>query len=235
MVNSIYGGKDPAEIPAYSVQEAARWLGVPISTVRAWAVGRRQKSGDKTEWYQPVIQIVDPDERLISFRNLVELHVLAGIRRQHGVSLQNVRRSVRFMSEKLSIQNPLSSREMLTDGRDLLLDHLGELINASQSGQMEMRRIVEAYLSRIHHDAEGRPARLYPFSSTQVERDRKSIVIDPRIQFGRPCISKTRLATTVVAERFEAGETIEELARDYKVDPRDVEEAIRYERLPSAA
>jgi uncharacterized protein (DUF433 family) len=60
-------------------------------------------------------------------------------------------------------------------------------------------------------------------------------VIDPRVQFGRPCLAGTGIPTEVVVERFNAGESIREIAADYEVDPQLIEEAVRYERLPRAA
>jgi uncharacterized protein (DUF433 family) len=39
----------------------------------------------------------------------------------------------------------------------------------------------------------------------------------------------------VIGERFQAGETIESLAADYGATHRQIEDAIRYERLPRAA
>ena len=58
-----------------------------------------------------------------------------------------------------------------------------------------------------------------------------AVVIDPRIQFGRPCLTGTGITTSIIAERFAAGETIAEIAADYDREAADVEEAIRYERL----
>lgn len=40
--NRIYGNRDPREIPAYPLVEAARYAGVPLSTLRAW-VGERKE------------------------------------------------------------------------------------------------------------------------------------------------------------------------------------------------
>lgn len=72
----IYGGRDPADVPAYSITQAARWLQIPRSTTRAWALGQ--------EGFRGVIRIADPRSKTLSFRNLVELHVLAALRREHG-------------------------------------------------------------------------------------------------------------------------------------------------------
>lgn len=220
----IYGGRDPVEIPAHTIADAAQWVRVPLSTTRAWLLGQRG--------FEPVIEIADRVSKTLSFRNLVELHVLATIRREHEVSMQRVRLAVDFMKERLEVPNPLSRLPMLTDGRDLLLEAY-QLVNVTRGGQMEMRDLVQAYLERIEHDAHG-PIRLYPFSRKNVLEDPRSIAIDPRIQFGRPCLAGTGIPTAEIADRCKAGESIASLAEDYGRPAHQIEEAIRYE-LPLAA
>lgn len=209
-------------------------LALSPSTVRAWLLGQRYDAGGARKLFKPVIEIDDPERRCLSFRNLVELHVLAAIRRQYEVSLQNVRRAVEFMRQRLGSDHPLASQRMLTDGKDLLIHHGGDLLNVSRAGQMEMD-IVSAFLSRIEFAHDGALLRLYPFTSTSIDNDARAVVIDPRVQFGRPCLRGTGIPTDVIIDRFLASETIESLAADYGIEPRQVEEAIRYERLPRAA
>lgn len=223
---SIYPGGSPAEVPAYTIAEAAQWLGMPPSTVRAWTLGQGE--------FQPVVEIADRASKGLSFRNLVELHVLAAIRRRHNVSLQRVRRAVEFIETRLGVTHPLSSTRMLTDGTDLLVDACGDILNVSRSGQVEMREILEAYVKRIEHDPGGVPARLYPFTRKDVLHDPRSVVIDPLVEFGRPCLTATGIPTLEVADRYKAGESIQSIADDYGRTREQIEEAIRYE-FPLAA
>ncbi|HEX3551922.1 MAG TPA: DUF433 domain-containing protein [Thermoanaerobaculia bacterium] len=57
---------------------------------------------------------------------------------------------------------------------------------------------------------------------------------DPIVAFGRSVIEKA-IKTSVIAERFKAGESIEGIAEDYDLEASEVEEDIRYEALPLAA
>jgi len=61
------------------------------------------------------------------------------------------------------------------------------------------------------------------------------VTIDPVIAFGRPVLERRGIKTSVIAERFLVGETIVEIAADYDLEAFEVEEAIRYEALASAA
>jgi uncharacterized protein (DUF433 family) len=60
-------------------------------------------------------------------------------------------------------------------------------------------------------------------------------VIDPRIAFGRPVLVGTGIPTAVVAERYKAGESVDDLAGDYGRDRLEIEEALRCELDVAAA
>lgn len=63
------GKPDPREMPAYAISEAAHYLGVPQATIRYWATGQNQYGG--------LIHVPKLRPVLLSFLNMVELHVLA--------------------------------------------------------------------------------------------------------------------------------------------------------------
>jgi uncharacterized protein (DUF433 family) len=230
---ALHSDQDPTEAAAYSLADAAHLVRVPYTTVRAWCLGQGQRPPDGKRPFEPVIDLDDPETRYASFRNLVELHVLAAIRRQYNISLQNTRRAVSFMRDRLGGEHPLASQRMLTDGKDLLVREGGRLLNVSRGGQVEMD-IVSAFLDRIEFGAGGALLRLYPFTTSSIEDAPKTIVVDPRVQFGRPCLFGTGIPTDVLLDRFLAGEAIAGIAADYEVDPQLVEGAIRFERLSAA-
>lgn len=76
--------------PAYSFGEAAHYLGLPISTLRAWCLGQGYAYKGQSRRFRPLIKLDGKSTEGLSFMNLVEAHVLAGIRRAHGVSLPEV-------------------------------------------------------------------------------------------------------------------------------------------------
>ncbi|MBK7013311.1 MAG: hypothetical protein IPH43_12215 [Xanthomonadales bacterium] len=97
---------DIRNLPLYSPAEAARFLHLPASTVRAWAFGQGYKSKDgAARRFEPVIETADPDARRLSFVNLVELLVLAAIRKEHEVELKQVRSAIEYL-RKVSQQAP---------------------------------------------------------------------------------------------------------------------------------
>jgi uncharacterized protein (DUF433 family) len=53
-------------------------------------------------------------------------------------------------------------------------------------------------------------------------------VLDPLRQFGRPVVRS--VPTEVIAEQFDAGDSVDLIARLYELPPGDVEAALRYEK-----
>ena len=213
---------DPREIPAYTVGEAAHYLGVPKSTMRSWFAGQRG--------FRAVIRPADLKTTGLSFANLVEAYVLTAIRRRHHVALPTIRRGLEFLVRKLGAKRPLLEQEFATNGVDLFVNHLGQVINISRDGQIEMADLIRAYLERIDRDAKGLPIKLYPFMRTQAPREQpRTVVIDPRVSFGRPAIAGTGIPTAVLAEQFKAGDPVPMLAREYGADEEAVWDAIRCE------
>jgi uncharacterized protein (DUF433 family) len=183
---------------------------------------------------QPLIHLDDPRKQYLSFLNLVEAHVLAAIRRRHGVKLPKVRKALAYVSRQFRVEHPLIDQAFQTDGLDLFVEHYGELINASREGQHEMKEMIGVYLKRIEWDASGLPIRLYPFTrDTQTEvppaLDPRVVVMNPAVSFGRPVITGTGIPVASIYERYRAGDSVADLARDFALGIGDIEEAIRCE------
>ncbi|GAB1540926.1 DUF433 domain-containing protein [Scytonema sp. NUACC21] len=230
-MTDFYGGKDPRDIPSYSISDAARYLRIPKGTIRSWTVGRRYSIASGSGFFKPLIPIRDRRPRLLSFTNLIEVHVLRAIRKQHKIDLYKVRSALDFIEEQFQVSHPLAREIFRTNGVDLFIERYGSLINASKSGQEELRDALNAHLERIEPDDTGLAIKLYPFTRSHEEDSPRIIVIDPRIAFGRLVIAGTGIPTDVLTERYEAGDSIDELADDYGVDRLAIEEAIRYELL----
>jgi len=92
-----------------------------------------------------------------------------------------------------------------------------------------MRKGFEAHMKRVEWGKLRFAVRLYPFLVSE-SADAKSIVIDPQISFGRPVVNKAFISTRSIVDRIDAGEMVEDVARDYNLRRELVEEAVVYER-----
>jgi len=225
--STIYGGRDTRNLPAYSVAEVAKYLRLPSATLRSWVVGRRYPRGKEVAFFRPLLQPADASPVQLSFNNLIEAHVLKALRTEHGVSIKAVRDALDFAQKACGIEHLLLSDELRTGAADLFLDKYGQLINLSKSGQLAMKRILEDHLKRVERDQRKLPLRLFPFLARQALH---VIAIDPFLSFGRPVIWGKGISTAQIADRIDAGESINDVADDYDLETWEVEEAIIYER-----
>lgn len=223
--------------PAYRLAEAARILALPAGTVNAWCFGHdyRHRDGSRKR-FRRVIDAVDQRKRELSFVNLCELHLLAVIRRHHGVKLAAVRKAIDFLSRKLDVGRPLATQKFLTNGVDLFVEHADELLNVSEQGQRALREDFERALTRIEFGKHGGPIVLFPFTrdSAAGGEQPRSVVVDPARSFGRPVVVGAYVRTEVIEQRFRTGDTIAEMAEDYRVSPAAIEEALRFEHRRAA-
>jgi uncharacterized protein (DUF433 family) len=225
----IYAGRRPEDVPAYTLREAARLVSVPRSTLRAWVMGRTfPKRGGPGRSPRIIVPAV-ADGSFLSFTNVVEAHVLSALRKKHELELEAIRKAVRYVHEKLEVERPLAMEQFKTDGVSLFVERFGALIDAGAEGQIAMREVLAAYLERIEYDR-GRAIRFFPLHRESAPR---LVVVDPRRAFGRPVIVGTSVPVVDIRARFDAGDGIEELARDYELSVDRIEEALR--AAPKAA
>ncbi len=225
--------------PAYRASEVAHVLALPSATVQAWSFGHDYLHSDGTrKRFARVIEPADARKRLLSFANMCELHLLGVIRRHHRVQLPQVRKAVAYMQRRLGEARPLLSRQLRTNGIDLFVESAGQLLNVSKEGQQALRDDFERALSRVDFNRQGDAIRLFPFTKPTAyshEEQPRTVVVDPQRSFGRPVVIGAYVRTEVIKDRFLAGDSMAEMADDYRVSVAEIEEAIRFEDPQRAA
>jgi hypothetical protein len=140
MRRNTFTDRDLREHPAYGIPEAAGYLRLPVSTLRAWVLGQHYRAGQQAKFFKPVIEIAERKERQLSFINLVEAFVLSGIRREHEIPLPKVRRAVDYLRRTFNSKRPLADEQFETDGIDLFVEKMGALIGALARNMQHRRR-----------------------------------------------------------------------------------------------
>lgn len=228
--SALYQGRDPRELPAYSIADAARYLGVPPATIRSWVAGRSYPLQGGVGSFEPLITPADPQGNRLSFYNLVEAHVLRALRTKHAVPLKHVRPAITYAERELGIQRLLLSDQLHTAAGDVFLQHLDHLVNLTRSGQLVLKQLLEAYLQRVERDSSAIPIRLYPFLGRSIERESRAVVIDPAVSFGRPTVAGSGILTSVLVQRIDSGESVRDLAYDYDLSEAQITAAVLFER-----
>ena len=220
------------EIPNYTIDEASRYLLVPVSTIKYWVIGEAGVA--------PLTSIYSRKPLLLSFKNLVELYVLESLRETHDVSLKKIRRSIEELRIERPSKYPLADYQLATRGRKIYLEGDGdELVNLTVGGQHAFKAILNPFLRRVHRNAQGIAERLFPFTSRQHQKDPQNaprvVVIDPNVAFGMPVLVGSRISTAFLMSRKNGGASISKLASDYGRSEAEIEEAISLEAEKTAA
>ena len=221
---------DIRDQPAYGPAEAARYLRLPAATLRTWLVGRTYLRGEAQAMFRPLIKPANAQPLPLSFYNLIEAHVLRALRTEHGVALAELRAAIAYAEKELDTHRLLLSPQLRTHAGAVFLDRYVELINLSASGQMAMRKMLEDHLQRVEWDAWQYPVRLYPYTGSMPRALERPIAIDPHVAFGRPIVQRAGVSTAAIADRIDAGETVEALAEDYDLSSDEIEQAVLYSR-----
>jgi uncharacterized protein (DUF433 family) len=213
---------DIMEIPIYGVSEAAQYLRVPLNTLRYW-------TRDETS-VGPLVRLAGKDPARLSFHNLLECHMISSMRAVYDVRLPKVRKALKALAKYVHHKHPLIEQAFQTDRRDLFIEHLGNIVNLSaRNEQILIPDVMKFYLERIERDPNGL-FKLHPFVMERKQSEPKLIQLNPALGFGKPVITGTGISTAVIASRFNARESVPDLASEYGVDPKQIEEAIRWEQ-----
>ncbi len=200
--------------PIYGLTEAAQYLRVPLATLRYWVQGGGP--------VPPLIRLAGSEPSRLSFMNLLECYMLSSMPAIYDVRIPKVRKSLANLAT--------SSLEGLFDkGMAVFIEHVGRVVNLSKGEQI----LVELYLERIERGPKG-VFKLYPFVMERTANEPRLILINPAVGFGKPVIAGTGISTAVVSSRFNARESVPDLASEYGVTPKQIEEAIRWEQRTAA-
>lgn len=167
--------------------------------------------------------------------NLLECHMLASMRSLYDLRLPKIRRAVIHLNKTSEFKHLLIEEPLYTNRVDVLIKQIDKLVNISRGGQLVITEIVEAHLERVEYDKALGAFRFYPFVRERSADEPKLIMINPSLGFGKPVVAGTGISTAVIASRFNARESVPDLAKEYGLEPKQIEEAIRWETRAVAA
>jgi uncharacterized protein (DUF433 family) len=223
---------DSRAMPRYTLGEAAAYLGLPESTLRAGFVGMPYGKAPNVKLFE---RILEPASRgRLSFYDIASAHVLMALKAK-GVPPSDLREVVGEVAKEFpGSRYPLLGRDFFIFGRFVIIKHVGKRLNLSRSRQLGLRAVMDKFMARIELDANLMPVRFSPLH-THRERGRGYIVIDPDFASGRPTIRGTGIAAEIIAKRKGSGESEAQLAKDYRISRRAVKDAVRYFPTQEAA
>ena len=217
--------------PLYTVAEAARVIDVPSCTLATWTKGYVSDRNNRPAAIGEAVVTAFPAEGRspsIPFIGLAEAMVLAAVR-QYGAPMQRVRLALAALEREMGIGHALASYQLYTDGAEVLYDFGADEVNLDvvpslvvvRNGQHVFIDVVREQLQRMEFGADGYATLL------RVPGYRSDVVCDPTRSFGRPIFVRGGARVDDVISRFQTGESIEELTKEFGVGVADVEDALR--------
>lgn len=226
----------------YTPAEAGALLKAPADEVRRWAFGYdRRRNGVKVR-YEPLIQTELPDiegQHAITFTELVELMYIKGFRRA-GAPWRLVHEAAEVAARMFGTEHPFAMRKFFADPTGiyaLLRESNGgeSLVGLQGHGQHALREVVQPYLGQLEFDPMEVPTRWWPLGHEG------RVVVDPQVSFGEPIVAEIGVPTRVLADalqaerEYDSDRAMERVSWVYKVAPRHVQTAVRFEEWLQAA
>ena len=205
-------------LPTYQVNEAARYAQITTQTIRNW----QKDAGGKAALAQR------DKGKALSYFQLVEVAFVA-VMRHMGLQLAVIKDARDFIAQRLSSEYPFVENRFKVQGTRILMDLKqfdpkasgNNQVVVSQGGQLELGEMIGRKFQEFDY-AKGLAVRWH------IAGRNSPILIDPQIAFGAPQIKG--VPTWAIKGRQKAGESIADIADDFSLKPREVEQALQFEK-----
>ncbi len=206
----------------FTLRESARYLGISNSTLHSWARPSRSR--------RPLITLLPAAgrEASVPFIGFAEAYVLSAFRGA-GVPMQRIRPAVEQLEAQIGVGYALASKRLYTDGAEVLYDYAtkksdGDLLELTvvRTGQKQFSDLITRYLRQVTYGDDGwaTELRLPTYGDA-------AVVVNPRRGFGLPLLASGGARVEDLVDRFVAGDSVADIADDFEVPERDVENVIR--------
>jgi uncharacterized protein (DUF433 family) len=191
---------------------------VPVSTLHQWA---RPKGAES------LLTIFPRAGRAatVPFVGFAEAFALGALRRA-GVPMQRIRPAVGRLSAEIGLDHALASQRVYTDGAEVIFDYAKgtddeALLTVVRTGQ-HFAEVIKGYLRPITYGDDGLAERVHlpAYSSA-------TVVVDPDQAFGQPLVVHGGARVEDLVDRFQAGDSLDDIAADFDLPMTEAEDVIR--------
>jgi uncharacterized protein (DUF433 family) len=216
----------------YAPEDVGRIVGLSPSRVERWFRGHDAR-GDQLVVH-PLIEgdwpAVD-GEVTLSFMDMIEARFVK-VFLEAGISIHLIRSAAHEGARLFQTRHPFCVKRFETDGVSLFVrvheDGKERLIDVPHR-QEAIVQVMNPLLRQLDYDASGIARRWWPLGKEQ------PVVLDPERSFGEPIVMKRGVPTRSLAGPVLAGDDPQKVARWFRVDLREVQAAVEFERHLQAA
>jgi uncharacterized protein (DUF433 family) len=222
MIDSVSYEHPSVNRPLYSFAEADRIAKVSSNTSRRWLKGYSFLYKDALH-EMPAITPTAETKEAVSFVDLMEVATIDKLRKK-GFSFKQIRKinvTARFYLKR---PRPLVTETFKVRGRDIFIDEgFGILLNVGHgAGMQAWDEVLDPFLDTVEYEGEI-VRRWWPLGKDV------AVLVDPDFGFGLPVVEGTGVRTEIIAERHRAGDSTDEIAYDFDVTPKQINDALQWE------
>lgn len=213
---NLYGKRSVADVPFYTLSDVAHHLRLTDSQI-SWLVGLSP------------MRNVEPGDAVFTFRQLVEYHL-------KGAILLGWYADGRFSKELYVRLQERWPDLLLSRGQQYLIyPEYEELLWHDMDRYRHspaFQKLAAVFRTRVVFADDGStPTKFFPFTRSRIDKEAPlAVSIDPGVRFGRPAVKG--VPTEVISDYFKAGDSVDRIAKAYRILTDDVEEALRFESGP---
>ena len=165
------------------------------------------------------------------FVGLAEAYIVAAFTKA-GLPMQRIRPAVLWLQDHIGLAQALASERLQTDGAEVLWDYgrqsgdpadqdMVEGLVVVRSGQQVFRPVVRDYLTRVtYENGWTRSIQLPQYRGVDV-------LVDPWLNGGQPTVAERGVRVADIVNRLKAQEPAKDVAGDYDLTLREVQEIRR--------
>jgi uncharacterized protein (DUF433 family) len=219
-----------AELPTYTIPEAAVFLGMSERRLQDWYSGE-----------SPILKASGHigNVLLLSFRDLEEAYKVYLLRSKHSKSLQYLRKAMSDARAKTGSEHPLLTHDIDVMKRlALIIPGRGRrkrraITLGDPSVPDYIPEVVKSWGIRISKTRD----EIFPWRYASNDDTSTPVSLNPEVMSGRLVLSGTRIPVNMLWGRMKSGEKIEDIADDYRIDAKQVRQALAHvdKALPKVA
>ncbi|HEY4322456.1 MAG TPA: DUF433 domain-containing protein [Mucilaginibacter sp.] len=169
------------------------------------------------------------ENKLINFKTLIEFYTFYHLR-ENGFSSQHTKAIHASIAKDLNTPYPFATKihfinsENLKSKKYVYYEVGDHIIKSDGKKQFDLKPFLIPFLNKIEFNNDEIPIvdKFYPLENS------KRIVVDPKLQFGKPTITGTGIKAEVINGFYEGGESKESICKIYNLHIQQVEDAILY-------
>ncbi len=215
---------DPRAEPLFTINEAAKYLGLPYSTLRSWV---------RPDVGKPLVYSFPKEGNFASipFVGFAEAFVLAAAKRA-GLKPGRIRAGVEAVRKDIGLEYALAAKRLYIDKAEILVKYAveeDEDLTVARNKQLQMSKAVTNDLQLVTYGSDDLAATI----QLPIFR-RAKVIVDPTEAFGQPIIERTGTRVKDILALFWADEEMKDIAYDFDLKHEEVEDIIRAQTKPPA-